>query len=330
VKCTRCAAEMEKASSGGTEGVFCGACTEAHLQRVMTFPRLRDLAEGRTLPADPDHAREGLIDPIAPDKIVLVCAHAGQRKLLPAVLDPPVPTADGRTIDLIALCEECKERNVDPRTLAPATRVASAVDAIETPPAARDPSLASSVLIDFYGLEGEALGGASEADAHDASRFAAWLRSDEGRAGLILAARIEKGGPLEDCLNDVAARRTAALIGFLRQCPSQGKPPGEDAKARHAAAADRIRDLVADRYEKRYLSSPPAEALVQFRASHDLWIDEAGDLGAMADAMAKYRDANPKAWARRALLPPKDPLRALHEIARWVSSMLSRDEVERG
>ena len=50
----------------------------------------------------------------------------------------------------------------------------------------------------------------------------------------------------------------------------------------------------------------------------------------MAADAERFRAGHPKLWATRALLRPRDPLRELRKLARWVAERLIEEEAGRG
>lgn len=188
----------------------------------------------------------------------------------------------------------------------------------------------SERLISFYALESPDV---PPADAHDCARAAAWLRGDPGEARVILERLVERAGPLEEREEPTPDLREAFLVGFRRRFPSRGPAPTEEQRARRAAAADRLVAAIAERYVNRHGAPAPADAIEAFRRSHDLWIQGdtgMGDLERLADDVERFRAEHPRLWGLRALLPPRDPLRELRKIARWVSEEMIKGEAGRG
>lgn len=189
-------------------------------------------------------------------------------------------------------------------------------------------ALPAERLIRAYGLEQPDV---PPADEHDCKRAIVWLREDPGRARSIMEVREARAGfPIEEEETPTAELRQAFLAGFRRVNPSRGALLTADELANRQRAADRIVDLIADRYARRFGAPPPAAALAEFRREHDLWIKEAGDLGVMADHAAKFAREHPVRWNAPSMLPAKDPVDELKKIARWISESLIQAQSQKG
>lgn len=95
--------------------------------------------------------------------------------------------------------------------------------------------------------------------------------------------------------------------------------------------AERVADVIADRWKKRYGKTVPKAAYDLYRDMNVAWGQKDGlkSVARMAELFEIFRDTHPKSWSKPYLLPSKDAFEEMKSIANTIIQTMTREEGEK-